>query len=110
MEASVCYCRTQLHVIHGIHIENAHRDTPSGYQAHDHHLLRGKVLLPHLMAWMKERHKSTRLRINPSKISAFMRVTVITGERKIRGLITPAMLPGNNVFNVKEGKGKPLNL
>ena len=56
---------------------------------------------PFVLARMKKRRDLPGVRIDASQIGTLFQVTAPTGERKIIKLRRSAVLPGDDVFNVK---------
>ncbi len=50
---------------------------------------------------MKQARQFARLRVQAGEVWAFLEITVMARQGQVRLRVFPAMLPGNNVFNVK---------
>ncbi len=85
-------------VIHGKH---RYRCSPASCLAKNFARDSQKVLLPSISPWMKKHRDRCAYRINTCEIWPLVRVTKMAGQRKVSGLISASVLPGNNVLNVK---------
>jgi hypothetical protein len=50
---------------------------------------------------MEKRDNTSRFRIDSREVGALVQIAPIAGQRKIRWIIVAAMLPGDNVLDVK---------
>ena len=63
-----------------------------------------EMILPRVLSGMEQGDQSTGIRVNAGNVGAFVEVTACAGQAKVRGIVTAAVLPGNNMFDVKRGK------
>jgi len=66
------------------------------------------VIFPPITAWMKQRRHFAGVGIDASEIRPFVKVTFRAGEREIFGVVRAAMLPRNDMLNVKAKAGEVL--
>lgn len=59
------------------------------------------MVVPRVLPWMKQSRERPTFRVQAAEICPFPQVAVMTGERKIVGNIGAAMLPGEDVLDVK---------
>jgi hypothetical protein len=65
-----------------------------------------EVLFPPMATWVEKLGYLVCNGINAGQISVFMQIAVDAGEGKIANIITTVVLLGNDVLNVKGGKGR----
>ena len=84
-----------------IHIEHHDRGATGG-RAPDNFARREiKMFIPTIPPRVKKRRHLRRPRINPGKVRPLVRIAQMAGQREILRLIATAMLPGDDVFDVK---------
>ena len=59
------------------------------------------MMMPIVAARMEELDDLVRAGVDAGKVRAFMMIAVMASKGEIGGLIASAVLPGNDVFNVK---------
>jgi hypothetical protein len=84
--------------------QSLHFNAERPERSHTH----GKVADPSILARMKKRRDLPGVRIDARQIGTLLQVTVPTGERKIVKLRRSALLPGDDVFNVKRAAERRL--
>lgn len=68
----------------------------------------GEVFIPAITTGMKEPYDCPAFWIDARQIGALAQIAVGAGERKVTRIITPTMLTGNNMLNVKAQFGNLL--
>jgi hypothetical protein len=63
------------------------------------------VTLPALAPGMEQTHHLARPRINARQVRPVVLVAVVAGQGEITQAVCAAVLPGDNVFDVKREKG-----
>lgn len=94
--------------IPGVHFEQPDRSAPHRRFADDTGSVEGKMIRPLFTARVEQRRHLARVGINAAKVRAFLVIALRAGEREIRRVIRAAMLPGDDVFDVKTEGGSGL--
>lgn len=63
--------------------------------------MESEMLLPNVLAWMKQRNELPRLRIKGGEIRTLVQIAVRTGQAKIGETVIPDMLAPVDVLDVK---------
>jgi len=74
----------------------------------DHSSAHDEMLIPMLGAWIEKRNHIARFGIKTGEVRPFVQVAVIAREREILRLVVTAVLPRNDVFDVKPREGRML--
>ena len=59
------------------------------------------MLLPLRLTWIEEHNDLAAVGVDSGEICSLMTITSATSRREIREFVASAMLPGNDVFDVK---------
>lgn len=91
----------QLDTTSRIHLQESHRRPSQRRQSNDLCLFDGKVRLPYVEARVKQSDNRPGLGIDAGEICTFECVAATTRPSKIAGIISTAMLLGDNMFNME---------
>ena len=85
--------------------EDMNRSSPNSRSAHKYSSSPLEVPIPLVRSRMEESNKLARIRIYSGYVRTFVAVAVQAGEGEILKNSEPSMLEGNDVIDVKKGKG-----
>jgi hypothetical protein len=85
--------------IWSIELEEHHGSPTNGGETNNEGILVDKMLLPGVLSWVKQEHKSATERIKSCEIRAFCTVARQTGRCQIVSLRLPTMFQRNDMIN-----------
>jgi hypothetical protein len=91
---------TQIQPPSVIHREHLNRCASNRSDSFNPHAAYAKVILPLIPARVEDRHDFLGQRVNPRKIRTLSQIATMASQRQVAKFLGPAMLLGNNVFNV----------
>jgi hypothetical protein len=91
----------QFYAAFGIHLQKLDGSAANWGCAVNDRANNLKMLLPLRLTWIEEHHDLTAVGFDSGKIGSLMTITSATSPCKIREFVASAMLPGNDVFDVK---------
>ena len=84
-------------VIHGEYVDSGATD---GGKPHDAHTAEQEVPRPMVAPGVEEGNKLAAEGIHTRKVRSFAKITAVAGQREIIGVIAPAVLFGDDMFDV----------
>jgi hypothetical protein len=96
----------EFQLLVAVHAEHADGGAANLGLADDVNAIPSEMLVPVLLARVKERGQSIGLGINSSEIGAFVEITVDAGETEVRFIVSAAVLDRADVLDVQGGEGR----
>src|SRR5206468_3150017 len=97
---------SQSEAIAGVHSKQRRGRAAHGCLADEVRFVACEMIFPSVASRMKEPRDLPGLGINPSEVRALMEIALRAGEREIVRIVRAAVLPGDDVFDVKTESGK----
>ena len=97
---------SQSEAIAGVHLEQRRGRAANGCLADEVRFVACEMIFPSVASRMKEPRDLPGLGINSSEVRALVEIALRAGEREIVGIVGAAVLPGDDVFDVKTEAGK----
>ena len=88
-----------------IELEEYHGSPTNGGETNNEGIREDKMLMPDVLTWVEQGHKSVTEGVKARQIGAFRTVARHTGRRQIISLRLPAMFQRNNVTTQADQKG-----
>jgi hypothetical protein len=90
----------QLQAAGIVHGEYVHSGATDGGNPHDAHTTEQKVVSPLVAPGVEEGHQFTAEGIHTREVRSLAKITSVAGQREIGGVIAPAVLFGDDMFDV----------
>jgi hypothetical protein len=98
----------QFNAARSVHIKQADRGASFSCQAHDISPSTLKVITPCIFTGIEKRYHGVRVGIDAREVRPFICVAAVARESQRIGHVRAAMLPRDDVFNVKGNKRRCL--
>lgn len=100
--APITSCRdSQSDLILIIHLQQPDRGAAHGSDSDDSSILRPEMFGPCILPWMKQLENFAAVRVNARQVRALVQIAVGTGKSQILSHSQTAMLPWDDVLDMK---------